>query len=286
MKKSTSLAAIALTTSACFAAPCWADGVPAAGLRYVGSVTDTAGHTLAGQQVKVSVFPAETDDGSAALCSSKPVNSDSQGSFAALLDKCDSVVHGSPNLWLEITVGQATQVVLPRQKLAAVPYALEAGAASSATGQLAAVLAALTNQLSNFAGQLASAITAADLSPLQQAVDALGTDVATLKNSPKASAQVVELAFGSGTMVETGAGTLVVDVGLWVIPQATLKPEFKIDGQSVGTLYAVNMSSGLMVRVEGKVAAPVTAGKHFLELGGAANCYTSYKCPVIIQILP
>jgi hypothetical protein len=49
-------------------------------------------------------------------------------------------VHANPNVWVEVSVGGAA---LPRSKLGAVPYAVEADTASNAVGALATKLATI-----------------------------------------------------------------------------------------------------------------------------------------------
>lgn len=263
-----------------------AAGAPAGALTYVGTVTDTAGKPLAGTQVKVGVFGSATDDGSPALCSSKAASTDALGHFTAYLDKCDQAVRDNADLWTEVTVGKSNATVLPRQRLTPAAYALEAGSAANASGNLAA-------QLADLAKKVAGVLTGADLAPLTSALNALKGDVAVLKATPKVSAQVVNLQFGTGVMVETQAGTLTAQFSSWVFGEYSpaSKPQLKIDGQAVGTLtvgpYLPNTTNGYYATwwVQGMLVAQVTAGKHFIEVAGIGTNNPT-NLPVLFTLLP
>jgi hypothetical protein len=270
-----------------------AAGAPSGALTYAGVVTDETGVALGGQQVKVSVYTSASDDGSAAVCASKPVTTDELGHFVAVLDKCDAAVHNFTELYTEVVVGKSNATTLPRERITPAAYALEADMASGASGALAATLASLTQQIAEFGKKIVGVLTAQDLSPINAALQGLKTEVAGLKAVPKVTAQVVELTWGSGTMVETNAGTLVLDISWWVAPQALyaqLKPEFKLDGQVVGIMNSVDLQVpyGTKMFVQGKVAVAVSAGKHFLEAGGGAWACAAPngKCPAILYVLP
>jgi hypothetical protein len=267
-----------------------AAGAPTAALVYVGTVTDTAGLPLPNQQVKVAVFASATDDGSVAVCASKPVLSDALGNFSAPLDKCDAAVHSAVALWTEVTVGKTGATVLPRQRVTPVAYALEAAAAASASGGLAQQIADLVNKVGK-------SLTDSDLLPVALDVELLKKDVAALKDAPKTQVIEAQLTFGTGSMIDTPAGTLMATFSVWVIPQsqyAQLTPVFKLDGQKVGTTYGVevqNPGSTYPVLVFVNAVVPVTAGKHFVELNnektGNYTCiYNSKLCPVVFTILP
>jgi hypothetical protein len=265
----------------------------------VGTVTDSSGVPLANQQVKVAVFASATDDGAVALCASKPVVTDKFGQFSAPLPSCDAVIHAQADLWTEVTVGKTGATVLPRQRITPAAYALEAGAAASATGALAATLASFVSQIADLTKKVGDALLPSDVAPMQSEIDALAADVAKLKAAPKAIALEVALTFGSGTMVETPAGTLVGQFSLWLSPQsqyAAIEPVFKIDGQKVGTSYAPEIFGNIAYfysrQVFVNIAVPIAAGKHFFELNNAKSgswaCAGTVGgiCPAVFTVLP
>ncbi len=140
----------------------WAGGVHAAGvpveapLTYAGVVTDSAGTApVAPLDVTVAVFDAAS--GGAGVCAAAPVQAAAgSGRFSVVLPKaCADAVHAKADLWVEVQVGPA-KTALPRQKLGAVPYALEAGAASAAQGSLAGEMAALTKEIETLKGKVAA----------------------------------------------------------------------------------------------------------------------------------
>src|SRR5256885_12922082 len=119
-----------------------AAGIPAsAPLSYSGVVSMADGKPRTGAAtVLVQLFDQES--GGAAVCGSLPTKVDLiAGAFrVALSGDCTTAVHAKPDLWAEVVVdGQA---VGKRRKLGAVPYAVEADhAVSATTAQSAAALA-------------------------------------------------------------------------------------------------------------------------------------------------
>ncbi len=74
-----------------------------------------------------------------------------------LPDACAKAVHDSPDLWSETVVGPS-KTKLPRVKVAAVPYALEAavaGVAEKAGGALAGEISGLSGKVSGAEGKIA-----------------------------------------------------------------------------------------------------------------------------------
>ena len=138
----------ALAALLAFAAAAWrsgrarADGTPAdaSALTYSGMLDDGTGRPVEGpRSVTVRLWDAASNG--AAVCattaSSTPVTA---GRFRVALDAtCAAAVRANPDLWAEVSVDATT---FPRARVAAVPYALEAGRASGASGALAARLAA------------------------------------------------------------------------------------------------------------------------------------------------
>ena len=113
-------------------------------LTYRGRLLDGKGQTVAEPTtVGMALFTKMTPDADVAVCAAQSVKSEKDtGMFAVKLPAtCVAAVHQHPNLYAEFSVGGATKTVLPRTKLTAVPYALEAaiaGKAAAATGLLKA----------------------------------------------------------------------------------------------------------------------------------------------------
>jgi len=120
-----------------------AGGVPDSEIMsYTGALLDSSGvPAKQPMQIQVGLY-ASKKVGAPAKCLSK-VGTTKAGTGRFRLDlgmACAKAVHDHPNLWAEVVVGSTTKVPLPRVKLGAVPYALEAASAVSAGGQLKAKL--------------------------------------------------------------------------------------------------------------------------------------------------
>lgn len=118
-----------------------ADGVPAVNPLYYGGVLSDGGRPVEGaRNVTVRLWDAAT--AGAAVCTTTAAGTTfTGGRFRVALDTaCVGAVRANPELWAEVQVEGTT---FPRSKLGAVPYALEAGRASAATGALEARLAAV-----------------------------------------------------------------------------------------------------------------------------------------------
>lgn len=116
-----------------------ADGVPAAPLVYSGFLEDAAGSPANGTfPVTALVYDAET--AGVVLCNTNGQLVVTRGFFSLPLDPaCTVSVRSGPDRFLQLTVMGS---VLPRQRIGAVPYALEAARAMEAGGQLDAALKA------------------------------------------------------------------------------------------------------------------------------------------------
>lgn len=114
------------------------DGEPVTGLRPIGlRLFDAA----AGGAVQCSVDVAVVD-----------VN---DGYFSVVLgDDCQKAIHERPDLWVELQVNG--DALLPRTKIAAVPYALEAGRATFAVGSLRAEIDSLKSSLNAVGARLSA----------------------------------------------------------------------------------------------------------------------------------
>lgn len=137
------LAALLVTASVAWrAGRARADGVPTApgALTYGGTLDDGAGRPVEGaRSITVRLWDAATG-GTAVCATAAPSSPVVAGRFHVALDAtCAAAVRANPDLWVEVTVDATT---FPRSRIAAVPYALEAGRAAAASGALAARLAA------------------------------------------------------------------------------------------------------------------------------------------------
>jgi hypothetical protein len=121
-----------------------AAGVPATApvMSYSGTLTDANGTPLTGTKNIQVLLWAVPSGGSAAVCqtTSTPQTLLAGNFQIALPDTCVAAVHANAELWAEVSVDGAA---LPRTKIGAVPYALEAGVATSASGALDTRLTAL-----------------------------------------------------------------------------------------------------------------------------------------------
>lgn len=110
----------------------WADGIPTTTpLAYSGVLQDSVGNAITtAQSIQITLWDDATANASANQKCTTPTQSvtpDSQGRFRVVLDQqCYDVVRINPNLWVQLQVGST---VLPRSKIGAVPYAVEAGKA-------------------------------------------------------------------------------------------------------------------------------------------------------------
>lgn len=131
-------------------------GTPTASpLVWSGLVTDGNGKPY-DKSVEVSVAFYDGLAVATPKCQSPTVNAEAAtGRFSVELpDSCAKAVHDSPDLWSETIVGSA-KVKLPRVKVSAVPFALEAAVASQAGGALASELDGINVKV----GSLEKAVT-------------------------------------------------------------------------------------------------------------------------------
>jgi hypothetical protein len=109
-----------------------AAGIPAAAaLTYTGYLENPDGTPVTGKKsIGISVYDAETEG--TEVCVVKPADFEPvSGRFQIVLpEKCTAAVAANPDLWVELEVEGS---LLGRTKLGAVPYALEAAHADTAT---------------------------------------------------------------------------------------------------------------------------------------------------------
>jgi hypothetical protein len=132
-----------------------AAGVPSTPpvMTYSGTLTDASGTPLTGtKNVQVQLW-AQASGGSTPVClTPSTAQALVGGSFQIPLpDTCTAAVHANAELWAEVSVDGSP---LPRTKIGAVPYALEAGTATTASGALDTRLSTLMPPKSIIAANL------------------------------------------------------------------------------------------------------------------------------------
>ena len=137
----TSIILLGVSAGAYYLATARAAGIPATDtLVYSGTLEDSGSPASGSVSMRVSLF----DDPMVGTqrCTTGPVTVQvSSGHFSVVLPAaCVTAVQQTPDLWVEITV-QST--VLPRTRIGAVPYAVEAARASAAAGTLDTRIGAL-----------------------------------------------------------------------------------------------------------------------------------------------
>lgn len=122
-----------------------ADGIPATPMTYAGVLEDANGPVDSGKlPIQVTLYDGPDDNASSVCAAALDMIdfTDRRGRFElTLAPNCTTAVQAQPDLYVDVQVAGVPQ--LPRPKLGAVPYAIEAGRASAATGSLAAQLAML-----------------------------------------------------------------------------------------------------------------------------------------------
>jgi len=140
----------------------WADGIPTADpLVYSGLLLNSVGAAATGNHtVQLSLWDDATSTG---LTSQKyattrqTVPVDGRGFFRLVFDTQGlDAVKTNPNLWVQLEVDS---VILPRSKLGAVPYAVEASRATLATRATNADNAAVAATANAAGGALASSLS-------------------------------------------------------------------------------------------------------------------------------
>lgn len=109
-----------------------ASGIPATGaLNYSGVLTNSDGTFVTGSQnILIQLYTQAT--GGSAACASQPATvTPVAGAFQVPLgDACTTLVHANSDVWADVLVNGAS---IGRSKLGAVPYAVEADHAASAS---------------------------------------------------------------------------------------------------------------------------------------------------------
>ena len=136
-----------------------ADGIPTVTpLTYSGVLQNSNGTAVTTQQsMQLTLWDDATANASVnqkCVTPTQNLTPDAQGRFQVQLDQaCFDAVKANPNLWVQVQVGST---VLPRTKIGAVPYAVEAGKASRTVLVSSATVANKTNSVGLFCGATSS----------------------------------------------------------------------------------------------------------------------------------
>jgi hypothetical protein len=135
-----------------------AAGIPtiAPVMTYSGTLTDANGTPLTGSKnIQVQLWVQQSGGATPVCQTSSTAQTLIAGSFQIPLpDTCVAAVHANAELWAEVSVDGGP---LPRTKIGAVPYALEAGTATTASGALDTRLSTLMPPKSIIAANLTAA---------------------------------------------------------------------------------------------------------------------------------
>jgi len=140
--------------AALMGARAWAAGVPSEGLRYSGVLELPDGTAVTGTHAVYVVFWPAASEGEL-LCETGSSDVEvTRGHFSlALPEACVGAIHSTPDVFVEVRVDA---VSLGRARIGAVPFALEAAAASRASGELEARLAAAEGATATLEARLAA----------------------------------------------------------------------------------------------------------------------------------
>jgi len=135
-----------------------ADGIPQdSPLTYAGTLTE-AGAPITGQRsISVALWrnaTAQAAESPACVTGPAPVTVQAGRFRVPLAGACKAAINAERDLWVEVVVASSS---LGRQKLGAVPYAVEAERASAASGALADSVTQLTQRLAALEQQMAEA---------------------------------------------------------------------------------------------------------------------------------
>jgi hypothetical protein len=110
-----------------------AAGIPATNaMTYSGLLTDTSGTPVTGpKNILVQFYDAATAGNTLCTIGPSPITLTDGNFRVALPDECTNAAHASPSVWVDVFIDGAS---VGRNKLGAVPYAVEASHAVSADG--------------------------------------------------------------------------------------------------------------------------------------------------------
>jgi hypothetical protein len=195
----------------------FADGIPTSQpLAYTGTLLNSIGApvtTTTSLSLSLWDDPVATTTGNRKCEALAPnITPDAQGRFQVVLEAaCLTAVKGNPNLWVQVQVGLS---VLPRSKLSAVPYAVEADRAALATNATNAVTAGTANSATT-AGTATNATNAATAAAvtgsIRRSLFTVRTSCAynsTMGGFSDCVCNADEFAIGGGT--NAGAGFIIV----------------------------------------------------------------------------
>lgn len=157
-------AALAAITIAYQVGRARANGIPQGdgALTYSGYLEQTGQPVQGDKEFLVELFDGVTSP--EVICAAGPATlSVSQGRFSVPLPAaCVSAVRGNPEVWVQVTVGAGAQsVALPRSRISAVPFSVEAEHAESATTASSAAQAATAVVAGGATGELSKHIRTA-----------------------------------------------------------------------------------------------------------------------------
>jgi hypothetical protein len=192
-----------------------AAGVPGTKpLMYSGVLTDASGNPLSGSKnIQIGLYDMAT--AGTTLCTVGPssVALTNGGFQLALPDACTAPIHASPDVWLEVFVDGTS---LGRNKLSAVPYALEADHAVSATTATAAggALGTTITTLQSSATALDTRLTAVETAqPGKSAFQAHQTVAQNFQSGAGANVIFDTKDFDPGTEFTTSSGKFTSKTG-------------------------------------------------------------------------
>ncbi len=220
-------------------------------LVYQGQLLDKSGALVAtSTPVQVALFKSATPGTGVAVCQSPVTNTEKgTGRFSvALGSACVKAAHENSTLYVEVVVGATTKTILPRSKLAAVPFALEADHAKTASGAT---------------GQLKSEMDALKTS-------GLGVSTAELNTTSVGP---------NSAAITTKGGTLHIHASVRMTGTGETEVYLRVDGKTVATATNVSMFTGVSTTVSG-----LKAGSHLLELKGKSSQKALYGSILLIEV--
>ncbi len=132
-----------------------ADGIPTVTPLIYRGYLEEGGAPMSGpRMIGASLYSAERDGTELCPTATREVTVTAGRFEYALDDRCVAAVRNNRDAWLQLTVGST---VMPRTKLGAVPYAVEADRASGAAGALQTQIAAMQTQLTALQARVAEA---------------------------------------------------------------------------------------------------------------------------------
>jgi hypothetical protein len=254
-----------------------ADGIPTIEpLAYSGVLQNSVGAPVTST---VSARLSLWDDQTATLSTNRKCETsvatltpDSAGRFRIILEAtCLAAVKTNPNLWVQVEIGATA---LPRTKLGAVPYAVEAdraGVASAAAGQLAAQFMALDAGFQALAARVAALETGRPVvTPWVAYAPVVRAGASTVVTTVNITAfwrrvgDSLEVEITSNFPACSPFGQITWSLPGTLAPDTTKLASIATVGQ--GTLFVTTVKS-MHVTYNGRIAADLEG-----DPGGGMNC--------------